>query len=179
MAAPDNKLHEHADYEIYIMRHGIAAKRGSPNFLDDSKRPLTSEGRIKMERIAKGLKRLGLELDWVVTSPLTRATETAQIVAETLAAKAPLDLCNELRPGANVEKLISFLATQPERQRILLVGHEPDLSVLAGRLIGTGHDANLSIKKGGCCLVVFNGPLMKSQGQLVWWLTPRLLRAMA
>ena len=132
-----------------------------------------------MLEIAKGLKRLGVEVDWVLTSPLVRAVETAQIVSGTLGSKVPLDSCDELRPGEPAEKLLAYLAKQPDRKRVLLVGHEPDLSILAARLMGAGRGANLVFKKGGCCLIVSDQFPLKSEGQLVWWLTPRLLRALA
>jgi len=162
-------------YQLYIMRHGIAVAGGS-QFEDDSKRPLTPAGKNKVKEIANGLKRLGVVIDWVVTSPLVRAVETAEIVAESLAPNLPLDFCDALRPGGSAEALITFLAKFPNRRRVLVAGHEPDLSLLAARLIGAGRHANLAFKKGGCCLVGFDQLPPKSPGQLLWWATPRLLR---
>jgi phosphohistidine phosphatase len=179
MLPPQDDLNSNSDYEIYIMRHGIAAKEADDGSSDDSKRKLTSEGREKMQEIAKGLKRLGVELDWIVSSTLARAVETAQIASASLGPKVPFDSCRELGPGEPPEKLLAFLAKHPERKRILLVGHEPDLSMLAARLMGAGRNANLSFKKGGCCLIVSGEFPNKSQGYLAWWLTPRLLRKMA
>ena len=177
MTTSEDKKQQDTTYTIYILRHGIATKRGSDGSLDDSKRKLTAEGKEKMQEIARGLKRLGVEIDWIVTSPLVRAVETAQIVAESLPAKVPLNYCDGLRPGETAEKLFSFLAKQPERTKVLLVGHEPDLSSLAARLVGAGPHANLLLKKGGCCLITSDQLPPKLQGQLVWWLTPRVLRA--
>lgn len=179
MTISDDNEQRDAAYEIYILRHGIATRRGSDGSFDDSKRKLTAEGREKMQKIARGLKRLAVEVDWIVTSPLVRAVETAQIVAESFETKAPVDFCDGLRPGEAAEKLLSFLAKQPERRRVLLVGHEPDLSSLAARLIGAGPDANLVLKKGGCCLITSDHLPPKLQGQLIWWLPPRVLRAIA
>ena len=166
-------------YEFYIMRHGIAVTRGSAGFSDDSKRPLTPEGKKKMQEIAEGLIRLGLDLDWIVTSPLVRAVETAEIVAESLGSHVPMDFSDHLKPGASPEALISFLAKHANRKRVLVVGHEPDLGEMAARLIGAGRHANLPFKKGGCCLITFDEFPPKSPGQLVWWLTPRVLRKLA
>lgn len=128
---------------------------------------------------ASGLKRVAPGIDWIVTSPFLRAAETAQIVAEGLQSHPPLDFCDDLRPGENAEKLLLFLGKKPERTRILLVGHEPDLSDLAGRLIGAGPHANLLLKKGGCCLITSEHLPPKLPGQLVWWMTPRMLRSLA
>ena len=163
-------------YELYIMRHGIAVTRGTTGYSDDSKRPLTPEGQEKMQEIAKGLDRSGLELDWIVTSPLVRAVETGDIVAKSLAAKPPLDHCDALRPGGSPEDLVAFLAKRPNRRKVLVAGHEPDLTELAARLIGAGAHAGLTLKKGGCCMIRFEEFPPQQPGQLIWWLTPRLLR---
>jgi phosphohistidine phosphatase len=177
--APANKDVQQTGYEFYIMRHGLAVTRGSAGFSDDSKRPLTPEGKQKMRQISDGLSRLGFDVDWIVTSPLVRAVETAEIVAESLGKNVPMDFCDALSPGGSAEALISFLAKRPNRKRVLVIGHEPDLSEMAARLLGAGRHANLAFKKGGCCLITFTEFPPKSPGQLVWWLTPRLLRKMA
>jgi phosphohistidine phosphatase len=161
------------------MRHGIAVDRGSAGFSDDTKRPLSPEGKKKMKEIASGLVRLGFDVDWIVTSPLIRSAETAEIVAEELGPGVPRDFCDALRPGGSPEALITSLARHANRKRVLVVGHEPDLSELAARLMGAGRHANLAFKKGGCCLITFDEFPPKSPGQLVWWLTPKLIRKMA
>ena len=168
-----------ADYELYIMRHGIAVMRGATTMIDDAKRPLTPEGKQKMRDIASGLVRAGFEPDWIVSSPLVRAVESAEIVEEALSSKPPLDFCDALRPGGDPEELVTFLAKRSNRRRVLVVGHEPDLGELAARLIGAGRNANMPFKKGGCCLITFSVFPPKSPGRLVWWLTPRVMRKMA
>ena len=168
-----------ADYELYIMRHGIAAERSASTVMDDAKRPLTSDGKQKMREIAAGLVRAGLEVDWIVSSPLVRAEETAQILEEALAPQPPLDSCEALSPGGDPEALIAFLAKHSDRRRVLVVGHEPDLGELAARLIGAGRNANMPLKKGGCCLVTFSEFPPKAPGRLVWWLPPRVMRKLA
>jgi phosphohistidine phosphatase len=172
--APEGKVQ--IGYELYVMRHGLAVTGGSVRFSDDAQRPLVPEGKEKMREIAGGLKRMGFEVDWIVTSPLVRAVETAGIIAESLASSVPVDVCDAMRPGGSPEALLAFLAKRPNCRRVLVVGHEPDLSDLAARLIGAGGHANLAFKKGGCCMISFDEFPPKSPGQLVWWLTPRLLR---
>ena len=168
-----------AEYELYIMRHGLAAERSVTTVMEDAKRPLTPEGKQKMREIASGLMRAGLEADWIVSSPLARAVETAEIVADAQESKPPLDHCEALRPGGDPEALVAFLAKRSNRRRVLVVGHEPDLSQLAARLIGAGRNANMPFKKGGCCLITFTTFPPKSPGRLVWWLPPRVMRRMA
>jgi phosphohistidine phosphatase len=174
-----NRAGPPADYELYIMRHGIAAVRSAGTVMDDAKRPLMPEGKEKMGEIAAGLVRAGLEADWIVSSPLVRAVETAEIVGEALGSKPPLDLCDALRPGGDPEALIAFLAKRSNRRRVLVVGHEPDLSELAARLIGAGRTANMPLKKGGCGLITFSEFPPKAPGRLVWWLPPRVTRKLA
>lgn len=164
------------EYELYIMRHGIAVVRSASTIVEDAKRPLTSEGKEKMCEIACGLVRAGMELDWIVSSPLVRAVETAEIVGEAQRSKAPMDVCEALRPGGPPEALITFLAKHPNRRRVIVVGHEPDLGELAARLIGAGRNTQMPFKKGGCCLITFREFPPKSPGQLVWWLPPRVAR---
>ena len=171
---PEGKVQ--AKYELYIMRHGLAVARSNVRFTDDAQRPLEPEGKEKVREIADGLRRVGLEVDWIVSSPLVRAVETAGTIAETLASSAAVDVCESMRPGGSPEEVIAFLAKRPSCTRVLAVGHEPDLSELAARLIGAGNHANLGFKKGGCCMISFDEFPPRSPGQLVWWMTPRLLR---
>jgi phosphohistidine phosphatase len=167
---------ERAAYQLFILRHGIAADRES--FAgDDAERPLTPKGRKRMARIAAELAKLGYDFDWIVTSPLIRAAETAEIVASSLKPGPPVDVCAALRPGGGLEDVLALLAKNPERRSVMLVGHEPDLSRHAARLIGAGRDANLELKKGGCCLIEYADLPARNTGKLVWWLTPRTLRA--
>ena len=104
------------DHELYIMRHGIAVTRGAGSFADDSKRPLTPEGKMKVQEIAKGLLRLGFEVDWILTSPLVRAVETAEIVSDALRPSVPTDFVEALKPGGSPEAVITFLARAPGRR---------------------------------------------------------------
>jgi phosphohistidine phosphatase len=164
------------DYELYIMRHGIAEDRGVGGVIDDAKRALTEEGKEKMREIAAGLERIDVELDWIVSSPLVRAHQTAKIVTDTISSHPPLDLCEALEPGGSYEKLLSFLSKHPDRHRVMVVGHEPDLSELATRLIGAGRSANMSFKKGGCCLITLSEFPPQSPGRLNWWMTPAVMR---
>ena len=166
-------------YRLYIMRHGEAVGRGDAGYSDDSKRPLTPQGRKRMQQIADGLKRLEFAVDWIVSSPLVRAAETAQLLAESWASRVPVEFSDNLGPEGSAEAVITLLARYPERKRTLLVGHEPGLTELARRLIGAGHQANLALKTGGCCLITFAEFPPRTPGRLVWWLTPRALRKLA
>jgi phosphohistidine phosphatase len=162
--------------QLYVMRHGIAAVRGSADFPDDAERPLTSEGRAKIKVIARGLLGLGVRVDSVITSPLVRARETAEIAAQAFGHDVSVEFSDELRPGGSIEALVAHLAGHADRRRILVVGHEPDLSEGVAKLIGAGHHANFKFKKGGCCRIAFEGFPPHLPGRLEWWLTPRVMR---
>ena len=162
-------------YELYLMRHGIAADCEDSG--DDASRPLTPEGRLKLRAIAKGLRSIGVELDWIITSPLRRAVETGEAVADAIAESAPRGVCDALAPGINsAQEVIAFLARERSRSRVLLSGHEPDMSALAAEFTGAGPSARFAFKKGACCLISFDEFPSPSAGQLSWWLTPRILR---
>ena len=168
---------EDEDYELCIMRHGIAEDRRAG--LADAKRALTPEGKEGMQKIAQGLAKTGFAPAYVVSSPYVRAAETARIVADSFRPKIAFDFCDALEPGGSPEGLLNFLASRPQHTHVLAVGHEPDLSLLAARLIGAGRQANVGFKKGGCCLISFSDFPSRSPGRLLWWLTPKLLRKLA
>src|SRR5438046_2845239 len=87
-----------AQYRLYIMRHGEPARRGEARYPDDSKRPLTPQGRKRMQQIAAGLGRMEFALDWIVSSPMVRAVETAQVLAGSLASRVPVEFSDTLGP---------------------------------------------------------------------------------
>ena len=166
-------------YKLCLMRHGIAVARIAGASLDDAKRPLTPDGKNRVKSVAQGLSKAGFVPAWILASPLVRAVETAEIVGESLGSNVPLDFCDALAPGGTPEALLTFLAKHAQRRSVLAVGHEPDLSELAARLLGASRHANLAFKKAGCCLIAFDQFPPKSPGRLLWWLTPRLLRKLA
>src|SRR5438046_7785006 len=92
-------------YELYLVRHGLAQERGDM-WPDDSKRPLTEEGMSGMQKATRGLARLGVSLDVVLTSPLVRARQTAEIVAGGLDPRPPLVNVESLAPDGNYAALI-------------------------------------------------------------------------
>ena len=162
-------------YHLCLMRHGIAAGIEEAAG-DDSRRPLTPEGRTKMKEIARGLERLGVTFEGILASPLIRAMETAEIVARTIGGNERAEVCEGLAPHGSLEAVLASLQKHPGWRRFLLVGHEPSLSDLAARWVGAGQHASLAFKKGGCCLIEFENLGVKSTGELVWWLTPKILR---
>jgi len=159
--------------ELYLIRHAIAAARGS-EWPDDTKRPLTERGVSRFKEEVKGLRRLDVEIDEIFTSPLIRARQTAELLAAGLEGKPPVKLLDALAPGHTSAAVLTQLAKAAKRRRVALVGHEPDLGELAAHLIGAGRA--LAFKKGGVCRIDVGSLTSRRAGSLVWFVTPSLLR---
>ncbi len=156
--------------KLYFLRHGLAQDRQEWKG-DDSERPLTDEGRDRMKRSAVTIASLGLKLDAILTSPLTRAYQTASIVAEALRAQNRLRADDRLGPGFGKASLAAILADHPGVESLMLVGHEPGFSLTISALIGGGR---IVCKKGGLACVKLDDP-SSTQGELLWLIPPRLL----
>lgn len=155
---------------IYFLRHGLAEDR-EDWLADDGQRPLTEEGREKMALEAEALAGMKLGLDLIITSPLERALQTAQIVARRLDIEDKLIQDERMAPGFDLQKLSEILATHPEAETLMLVGHEPDFSETISGLIGGGR---VICKKGGLARVdrASQSPLI---WELVWLMPPKVL----
>jgi len=162
-------------YELYLIRHGLAEERGDA-WPDDSKRPLTDDGLSRMRKAARGLSRLGVSVDVVLSSPFVRARQTAEIVAGGLDPRPSLVNVDSLAPGGSYAAVIGDLDKQSRKTRIALVGHEPAIGELAARLIGSRHP--IEFKKGAVCRIDIDDLPPIGPGDLRWLLTPKILRAL-
>jgi len=162
--------------ELYLVRHAIAAERGE-DWPDDDKRPLTAQGVARFKEAVKGLRKIGVEVDEIFTSPLVRAKQTAVLLASGLAGKPPVKVLDVLSPGHAPSSVMAQLARAARRRRIALVGHEPDLGELAAHLIGAGRA--LPFRKGGVCRIEVESFTSRRPGALTFFVTPRLLRGLA
>jgi phosphohistidine phosphatase len=154
----------------YLLRHGIAEDAAEWSG-SDFDRPLTDEGRKKMAREAKAIADLSLDLDVIVTSPLVRAKQTAEYVADAL--KMTKKLVDDVRvgPGFSAARLADILEEHRSSNAVMLVGHEPSMSAVTSELIG---GARIQFKKGSlaCIEISNNSPLT---GELVWLASPKVL----
>jgi phosphohistidine phosphatase len=161
--------------QLYVLRHGIAYPHGTPRFEEDD-RPLTPKGRRRMEQVARGLLRLKVSPDRVLTSPLPRARETAEIVAKGLRLADRLELADELRADRSAQSIRGWLEGQ-EGEIVMIVGHNPAFSELIG-LLPLGREAEVvsELKKGGlACFSVGDGGAYR----LEWLAPPRLIRRLS
>jgi phosphohistidine phosphatase len=166
------------------MRHGIAADLGEGGVLKDADRPLTLEGRAKLKQAAAGLSELGLKFNVILTSPLLRARQTAEVVAGVLDLQHRVKILDSLAPGrqfaegegGHAEIFLELGAYQFDRA--LLVGHMPDLSELASYLLTGNRNLNVEFKKGSICAIEVSSLPPRGPGLLRWLLTPRHMREM-
>ena len=162
--------------ELYLIRHGIAAERGT--YRGDNERPLTDPGKARTRAVALRLLDLGCQVDKILTSPLVRAQQTAEIlqavgIAPTVATSATL------APGGQLSDWLPALAqwqTEQPSGRLALVGHEPDLSDWAQQLVtGQGGDRWRLKKAGVIGLHVPAAETAIGNSELFWLTPPRLL----
>lgn len=167
--------------ELYVIRHAIAEPLGKGNEFSDEKRALTEEGRSRMREAVKGLRKLGVQLDLILTSPLVRAVETAEILAGSLGInRKEIQQTAALSPGVPAEPLFAEIKSHGGAESIALVGHQPDLGSLIARIIQSGDGiASIQLKKGGICCINVIGTVPALRGDLMWLLTPRQLRMLA
>ena len=160
-------------YELYLIRHGLAEEQGDA-WPDDSKRPLTEDGMSRLRKGARGLAALGVSFDVVLTSPLVRTKQTADIVAGAFEPRPPIVTEDALAPGGSVQTVLADLEKQSRRKRIALVGHEPGIGELAARLAGSRHP--FEFKKGAVCRIDVEMLPPAGPGTLRWFLMPKILR---
>jgi phosphohistidine phosphatase len=161
-------------YELYLIRHGVAEQRGD-KWPDDAKRPLSDSGMARMRKNARGLARLGVTLDVIMTSPLTRTKQTAEIVAAAFEPRPTIVTAESLAPDGSYESVLSDLEKHGRRSRIALVGHEPGIGMVAARL--TGSRRPLEFKKGAICRIDLGALPPAGPGKLRYFAPPRILRA--
>ncbi len=156
---------------VFLIRHVEAQPKDEVE--RDEDRSITPRGETKLRKGARGLRRLDLFPDRILTSPLKRAVATAHIIADELGFTGEVEAVDELSPDSDPAELKEVLADMHEEQ-ILLVGHQPFLGELAGALIGSG-DAQIGVKKGGLIRVDVENWGNDPPGKLRWLFTVKQL----
>jgi phosphohistidine phosphatase len=159
---------------LLIIRHAVAVERGTPGIADDD-RPLTPAGEQKFRKVARGLAEVAPRPDAILSSPLPRAWRTAEIAAAAFGKVVPEKTTALV--GGSLADLARALVGYPPDAAVALVGHEPHLSFVLAELLGSRTPERLAFRKGGAALVEVPGRLAEG-GSLVWFLTPKLLRAL-
>ena len=151
---------------LYFLRHG---KAGSPRAHDDDARELTDRGVAALRDAAPLWRRLNLRPDVVLSSPLPRALQTAELLCEAVGGTPVVD--DRLRPGASWSDLARAMAEHADARRVMFVGHEPDLSAAMAQLSGA---ASVRMRKGGIGCLEFYGIPEPGGGEIAWLLDPDL-----
>ncbi len=133
---------------IALLRHGPAEDAGPRTSWEDAPRELTDDGRARMVAAATGIARLGLDIDRILTSPLIRCVQTAEIVGTAVGITPRVD--EWLRPGLTADRLINVLFNHPDASTMLVCGHQPDLSYVTSELVGGG---DVEFKKGALAVI--------------------------
>jgi phosphohistidine phosphatase len=159
---------------LYVMRHAEAVDQTASG--TDEERYLTPRGRDRTRDAGKGLRALGLRFDAILTSPLKRAVETAELVASAYPDAPALQVVPALASGVGVRELLPALAGFTELDDVLIVGHEPQLSRLVATLLTRDSRAGIRLKKGGCVALDQPNGFEPGGAELLWMLTQRHLR---
>jgi phosphohistidine phosphatase len=162
--------------KLLVVRHGTAMEREdfAGTGESDDLRPLTDEGKAEMKLIAAGLRSEVATLDVLATSPLLRARQTAEIIADAYEFR-DAQVIDSLVPGAPFDEFVGWSAGLGETKVVAVVGHEPHLGTLVTWLLAGGNQSRIRLKKGGACLVEFDAVPQRDSGILNWLLTPRQL----
>ena len=168
--------------DLFILHHGEAGKRLSSG-ISDFGRPLTVTGKREVTDIAKSLKELGVQFNFIITSPLKRSHQTASLVATTFNRENNMENWDELKPEGNRKELYRKLSQKfKQDSSILIVGHEPYLSTLIGEVISEGNRAGTAggrvvLKKAGLAKVrITSSSHQMIHGELSWLLTPKHMK---
>jgi phosphohistidine phosphatase len=161
---------------LYLIRHAIAEDRDAAAWPDDSLRPLTRRGVRRFRRAAAGLATLAPSVDVLLSSPLIRAWETAVILEKEAGWPSPIR-CPELAAD-NPHGVQDIVKSYGEAESIALVGHEPYMSRLAAWLLSPGWGPWLQFRKGGAAMLETMADGEAPGYELIWHVTPRLLRAL-
>ena len=158
---------------LYLIRHAIAEEETPSG--EDSQRGLTDKGAKRMRQIAKGLRTLGVEFDLILTSPYTRAQQTAEILADVFKIKKQVAASENLIPMGDPDLLLAEINEKYSVLSLAIVGHEPYLSTFVSLLTAGGSPVEMTFKKGGVCHLSTDDLHHTHKATLEWLLTPGVL----
>ncbi len=157
--------------QVYLLRHGIA-EEGTAG-VDDADRELTQEGRRKLRQIIAAVAEAGVAPSLIISSPLKRAVQTAEIASDVLKYKNQILRTKALLPGASVEQVWQELRVHRDEASVMLVGHNPLFSELPGYLLGC-REVQIDFKKGAILRLDLEHFPPQPKGILRWFLTAKL-----
>lgn len=157
--------------EIYLLRHGIAEDRTATG--KDADRGLTEDGREKLLRVMARARRAGVAPSLILSSPLKRAIETAEVAAGVLEYRGEILRVEALKPMASPQEVWAEIRSHRDETAILLAGHEPLFSSTAAYFLGSPRTM-VEFKKGALMRIDVESLGVEPKGVLQWMLTPKL-----
>jgi phosphohistidine phosphatase len=157
--------------DLFILRHGKAEKfsEGTP----DAARALTRKGKEEVKKVAQWMKGKKIRFDVIATSPLKRARGTAKIVAAVLDQQKRLIVWDELAPGGDLDTVCYHASGFGKNAAVLLIGHEPGVSMLITKIIGDTGTGSVSLPKTGLAKIQNYSFTKRPSGHLQWLLNPK------
>lgn len=154
---------------LYIIRHAEAVE-GSSTLRDES-RYLTEKGRATTAQMSCRIGKYGPKPRLTIASPLTRAVQTAEILAAKACRKNVVVASELLLPGADISELVKHIIGCDDAKCVMLVGHEPQLGSLVSTLLGRD-DQSIVLKKGACVALKLDPDEEYKTADFLWYLTP-------
>jgi phosphohistidine phosphatase len=151
---------------LYVVRHAEAVETSKT--LPDEWRYLTKKGRATVKKMRSRISQYGPEPGLIITSPLVRAVQTAEILVENIKRKNEVIANGFLQPGADINQLIEYLKKLKNTDCMMVVGHEPFVSSLVRELLG---ETDESFKKGACVALETRFDRNK-KSSFLWYLAP-------
>ena len=164
-------MYEENFMRVIILRHGISEEAHPQG---DYYRRLTPEGRVKLERVAAFLNKR-IRPDLVLTSPLVRAVQTAELFSKALEYRNTIAESRNLEPGSSPDSIIEEISALDDGE-VLLIGHDPQLSSLVERMVSSGN-LNFSMKKAAVARIDFDHAVRAGEGELKWAVAPGIIGA--
>ena len=159
---------------IYFLRHANAGQKHFSDPVNDEKRPIDKLGEEQSHDVGRALAALGVTVNVIISSPLTRATQTAAIVSQELGHEEKLVLDDALRPEATFEKFKVLLNRHKDKASIMVVGHDPSMTEFVNRVLsGGGPLAVIEMKKGGVAKVEKD---IRRPAVLKWCMPPKVVQ---
>ncbi len=159
--------------QIYIIRHGKALDHHDPRATSDEMRWLVDEGRDEVSMMAALLARLGVRPDLVLSSPLVRARQTAEIIADELGVAAGVTLSDELAPGGSPAGVIEAILRHGKARHVVAAGHMPGVARLAGYLLHQDPGSGFGFQTGAIARIELpDDDLAPGAGRLRWMIPP-------
>jgi phosphohistidine phosphatase len=159
---------------IYFVRHANAGQKHFSDSAKDEKRPIDKAGEEQSHDVGRALAALGVTVNVILSSPLTRAMQTAAIVSQELGHEEKLVLDDALRPEATFEKFKALLNRHKDKSAIMVVGHDPSMTEFVNRVLSGGTPlAVVEMKKGGVAKVEKD---IHRQAVLKWCMPPKVVQ---